>query len=380
MGKLIFVKGEGGLGRVGSGSDHITGLVFYKSTTPAGFGSTGTDRVKNITSLEDAVAKGITVALFPDIHHHIDMFFQVNPSAKLWVGVFAEAVTSHDFAEIITMRDASAGEILQYIVSPNLAFVATQVTALNLKLATLEDEKAHAIGVICANITAVTDLTTLPDLRTAGVSNLVSVCIASQSGTNVAYGAVGIIAGAISLAAVHENIGWVAKFNMAKGAEYDVPSLQNGMALKTLTTAQLEALDGKGYIYLKKYPGNSGTYFNDTFTAVVPTSDYAYLENNRTMAKAMRRVYFYLLPTFNSPLKVDASTGKLAPSTCSYFEVLGSKGLEELERAGELSGWKVVVDPNQNVLSTSEVVVVMKQVPLGVTRILKVKIGFTSKI
>jgi len=70
----------------------------------------------------------------------------------------------------------------------------------------------------------------------------------------------------------------------------------------------------------------------------------------------------------------------LAASTCSYFEVLGSKGLEELERAGELSGWKVSVDPNQNVLATSEVVIVMKQVPLGVTRTLKVKIGFTSKV
>lgn len=380
MGTLIFVKGEGGLGRVGAGSDHITGLVFYKSTLPTGF--TTTDRVKNITSVEDAIAKGITEALFPAEYYHVSRFFEVNPNAKLWIGFFALAVTSHDFAELLTMRNASGGEILQYIVVPNLAFVATQATALNLKLATLEDEKAPAVGVICADISAVTDLTTLPDLRTAGTSNLVSVCIAAgSSGTgSAAYGAAGLIAGAISLAAVHENIGWVAKFNMALGAEYDVPTLQNAMAFSSLTTAQLTSLDDKGYIYLKKYPGDTGTYFNDSHSCIVPTSDYAYLENNRVMAKAMRRVYNYLLPTFNSPLKVDASTGKLAASTCSYFEVLGSKGLEELERAGELSGWKVSVDPNQNVLATSEVVIVMKQVPLGVTRTLKVKIGFTSKV
>lgn len=378
MGKLIFVKGEGGLGRTSGGNDHVTGLVFYNATLPTGY--TALDRVKNITSIDDAEAKGITLALFPEIHYHIDVFFKVNPSAKLWVGIFENATVSHDFKEIVTMRDVSDGEILQYIVVPNLEFVETQVTALNLKLATLEDEKAPAIGVICANITAGSDLADLPDLRTAGVSNLVSVCIASQSGDKVTYGAAGLIAGAIAKAQVHENIGWVAKFNMALGVEYDVPALHNAMLVKSLTAAQLASLDTKGYVYLKKYPGNSGTYFNDTFTAIVPTSDYAYLENNRVMAKAMRRVYFYLLPTFNSPLKVDASTGKLAPSTCSYFEVLGSKGLEELERAGELSGWKVSVDPNQNVLATSEVVIVMKQVPLGVTRTLKVKIGFTSKL
>ena len=380
MGKLIFVKGEGGLGRVGSGSDHITGLVFYKSTLPTGF--TTTDRVKNITSVDDAIAKGITLALFPAEFYHITRFFEVNSSAKLWVGFFALATTSHDFAEILTMRNASGGEILQYVLVPNLAFVATQVTALNLKLATLEDEKAPAVGVICADISAITDLTALTDLRTAGTSNLVSVCIAAgTSGTgSAAIGAAGLIAGAISLAAVHENIGWVAKFNMALGAEYDVPALQNGTLFKALTTAELTALDAKGYIYLKKYPGDTGTYFNDAYSCIVPTSDYAYMENNRVMAKAMRRIYFYLLPTFNSPLKVDAQSGKLAPSTCSYFEILGSKGLEELERAGELSGWKVSVDPDQNVLSTSEVVIVVKQVPLGVTRTLKVKIGFTSKV
>ncbi len=382
MGKLIFVKGEGGLGRVGAGSDHITGLVAYKATLPAGF--TTTDRVKNITSLEDAVAKGITAALFPDLYYHIEVFFAVNPNAKLWVGVFALAVTSHDFAEIITMRDVSNGEILQYIVMPNLAFVATQVTALNLKLATLEDEKAPAVGVICANISAVTDLETLPDLRTAGTSNLVSVCIAgtaSGKGADINnVGAAGLIAAAISKAAVHENIGWVAKFNMSINGEYEIPCLQNGKLFKELTTAQLTTLDTKGYIYLKKYPGNTGTYFNDSYSCIVPTSDYAYLENNRTMAKAMRKIYNYLLPTFNSPLKVDATTGKLSPVTCSSFEVLGSKGLEELEKAGELSGWKVSVDPDQNVLSTSEVEMVIKQVLLGVTRTLRIKIGFTSKI
>lgn len=380
MGKLIFVKSEGGLGRVGAGSDHITGLVFYNAALPAGFDTD--NRVKNITSVEDAIAKGITEALFPAEFYHISRFFEVNASAKLWIGFFALAVTSHDFAELLTMRNVSGGEILQYVVVPNLDFVATQVTALNLKLATLEDEKAPAIGVICADISDVAALTSLPDLRTAGTSNLVSVCIAAgSSGTgSAAYGAAGLIAGAISLAAVHENIGWVAKFNMALGAEYDVPTLQNAMPFSTLTTAQLTALDDKGYIYLKKYSGDTGTYFNDAYSCIVSTSDYAYLENNRVMAKAMRKIYSYLLPTFNMPLKVDAQSGKLAASTCSYFEVLGSKGLEELERAGELSGWKISVDPDQNVLSTSEVVIVVKQVPLGVTRTLKVKIGFTSKV
>ena len=58
----------------------------------------------------------------------------------------------------------------------------------------------------------------------------------------------------------------------------------------------------------------------------------------------------------------------------------GIKALEDMEKAGELSGYKVVIDPNQNVLSTSQVEMVIKQVPVGVMRKLSIKIGFAASV
>jgi hypothetical protein len=51
-----------------------------------------------------------------------------------------------------------------------------------------------------------------------------------------------------------------------------------------------------------------------------------------------------------------------------------------MEKAGELSGYEAVIDPAQDVLSTSTVEVVIKNVPVGVIRKIKVKIGYVTSL
>ena len=51
-----------------------------------------------------------------------------------------------------------------------------------------------------------------------------------------------------------------------------------------------------------------------------------------------------------------------------------------MERDGELSGYKFDIDPDQNILSTSRVRGVIKNVPVGVMRNLDLEIGFAPSI
>ena len=51
-----------------------------------------------------------------------------------------------------------------------------------------------------------------------------------------------------------------------------------------------------------------------------------------------------------------------------------------MEKAGELSGYVVEIDPDQNILSTSCVEMVIKQVGVGVMRKLNIKIGYTTSV
>ena len=131
---------------------------------------------------------------------------------------------------------------------------------------------------------------------------------------------------------------------------------------------------------MRIHVGDADNYFNDSHTLDVLTSDYAYIENNRTIDKAIRGIRRNLLPYLSSPLDVDASTGKLDNGTVKFLEATAGDALTDMEKAGELSGYSVGIDADQNVLATSEVEIVIKNVPKGVMRKVKVKIGFTTNI
>lgn len=195
-------------------------------------------------------------------------------------------------------------------------------------------------------------------------------------GTYGYYGCIGTCLGAVSKAAVHESIAWVQKFPLGLKA----PGLICDQLISEVSTGDQEAINDNRYIFVRTYVGNAGNYFNDSHTLDVATSDYAYIENMRTMDKACRGVRANLLPQLNSPLKVDTETGQLDPATVAFLETTAGKALEDMEKADELSGYRAEIDPEQNVLATSEVEVIVKNVPMGVMRKVHVKIGFTTSL
>ena len=124
----------------------------------------------------------------------------------------------------------------------------------------------------------------------------------------------------------------------------------------------------------------AGSYFNDSRTLGKPTGDYNTIEAVRTMDKAVRGIRTYLTPELGGNIYIDPETGKMQAHTVSHLETTANRALEDMERAGELSGYNVEIDPEQDVLSTSTVEIVIKQVPVGVMRKINVKIGFTKKV
>jgi hypothetical protein len=57
LNNIVFILGQGGLGRPLPGEDYISGLVFYTGTLPSGFSTTS--RVKQVFSVAEAEALGI---------------------------------------------------------------------------------------------------------------------------------------------------------------------------------------------------------------------------------------------------------------------------------------------------------------------------------
>jgi hypothetical protein len=265
----------------------------------------------------------------------------------------------------------------------------TSIGAIQTQCTSLETIHMPLSVVYGCNTTGFT-LTNLPNLRSL-TSHDVSVVIGQDGSADGLYlyttlgisvPAVGACLGSVSLAKVSESIGWVNKFNIKNEGtlEYDTPAFGNGQLYKNQTTALLSQLESRGYIYIKKFVGTTGSYWESSPTSVVSTNDYSSIELNRTIDKAVRGVYISLLPFINGPLQIDPITGKLASITVKELETAGGNSLTSMVSAQEINGYKVTVDPNQNVLSTGITNVVIAISPIGVNKEIVVTIGFQSSI
>lgn len=501
LSNVNFTRSTNGLGRALDGSDYISGLLFYTNTLPSGFGVN--DRIKQVFSLSEAVALGITntnlgataatgtltvtnkgsvgntnvitiatiagtvtlasytqvaadivsittaadrisleinlgtathgfsatnllgvvtitaptsqgvylntisavctivgtlaitvvafsggVGSIIDIlYYHVSEYFRLQPKGNLYIGCYAEESTTYTFDALITLQNFAAGQIRQVAVyEKNVAFSNVQCTQLQVQATALEAIYKPIQIILNAEISGTANVSSLTAL-TGLTANNVSVVI-GQDGAAIGSGyfkalgkSVGILGatlGAVSLAAVNENIGWVQKF-LASSTELDTIAFSNGQLYTAISESLLTTLDTYHYIFLRKLVGLAGSYFSFSHTAIAATSDYSTIELNRVYNKITRDVRTALLPQLNSPLKVNAD-GTLTDATIGYFETLANRPLENMESAGELSAHKIIINPAQNVLSTSTIELTLQNVPVGVAKIINVNVGFVTAI
>ena len=402
---ITFNIQDGGLGRSIAGKDYYSGICFpfVDGDLPAGFSPT--DRFKKIFNIAGAEELGIVsdspVDSVKIAHYHIDQYFRMlNKSGGtgiLFLNLFDENSGVYDGGQQVEdIQNFADGDLRQVAVYYDITFASSLVSAVNSSIDTLLSEDRPLIAVLGADITGV-DLSTLEDLRALD-KKWCSVDISQDgSGTGKALfdsvgqsiTSVGLTLGTIALANVHENIGWVAKFDVADSVEYQEPAYSNGELVKDIANSLIDTINTQGYLQLIKRQEITGTFFLDSPQTTAGDSDFAYIENARTMFKAIRLSRQELLPFINSPLYVDASTGQLSETTIFGLENAVLNALDKMANAGEISvnqstgklpDGSVVIDPEQDVLASSQVVITVKIVPVGVAREIIVNIGFVPQI
>jgi hypothetical protein len=321
------------------------------------------------------------------IHYHVSEFFRVQPKGKLYIGLYATADVG-TFASITLMQNYSLGTIRQLgVYYKSTAFASAHVTTIQGVCTTLATNKKPLSVVVAGDIQGTSDLTTLTNMRLLNAPN-VSVVI-GQDGAARGYklwkataksiSCLGTTLGAIALSKVSEAINWVGKFDMNNGVEYDTLAYSNGDSYTTITDGVKTGLDNFGYIFLLKEIGLTGSYFNDSHTAVPLTSDYAYIENERTIDKAIRDLRTFVTPALASPITINTD-GTISEDTIAYFETLCQRALENMQNNGEISDYAVIIDPAQDVLSTSTLTIAVEIIPVGVARVIVVNIGYVVSL
>lgn len=323
-------------------------------------------------------------------YYQISEFFRIQPQGILYVGFYA-VPGSYTFTEITLVQNFSIGSLRQIgiLKDPGTAYASADLTLIDGICKANDTVHKPLSAFYGADLSATVDISTIADLSTLTANKSTSVIGMDGGGqgwflwlTNgKSVPALGTELGMAAFVKVSESIAWIEKCNASNGAECETLAFSNGQLLSSsaISDPLLSNLDDKRHTYLRKYVGISGSFFNNSSCAIAVTSDYAYFENNRTIDKAIRGIYVNLLPSLNGPEQLN-SDGTLSETTTAYLESQANVALDQMVRDGELSDKDVSVNPAQNVLATSKVIVVVKLLINGVARTIEVPIGFVQKI
>lgn len=377
---IKFIKGQGGLGATLPNTDHKSGMIFLLKYLYDGTVPTVPFAYNTVASLADAVSKGITESVYPEAHYQISEFFRMQSDSTLHVMFGTAEDADFDFSEIETIQNNADGELRQVAVISDSAFNPADITIMQAVADTVYDNH-KPLSIIYGASLAGEALSALANVRALQCPN-VSVVI-GMDGANAGkalYDAgkivpcVGAVLGAVSRSAVNESIAWVQQFRMSQ-VELDVPAFANGELVKNVETYTLNQLNDYGYVFLRKHVGITGSYINENSTSDLATSDYAYINNVRTIDKAIRNTRTALLPKLNSPVTLTGA-GKLALETIVDWENTAKNALEAMVRDGEISGYAVQINPDQDIAATSKLIINITLVIRGIARNVEVEIGY----
>lgn len=382
------IKG-GGLARKGLSDDVITGLLMYSDVLPSGWTALGD--VKSINSVEEA-EQLYNITETSDSKYEwfqIDQYFKTNPSGKLYVGIYPSGAT-YDFEELTTMQQFANGKIRRFGIQMfNEALNTDDIDSINTVLEALYNNEMPAWVVYAPN-TWNLDISTAIDLRASANSKWVTVFLgqdaandgfdlATERGASVT--ALGKYLGFASLYYDNPNwsLGWVGQYDWKSGNEND--SVRIGSSdFYNILSSQIDTLNDKGYSFLYKKVGKIGTFLNDMpSVSVLSNNDYAYIPEVATIFKAIRDVRTVLSDYINAPVDLNED-GTLSFTFVKDMEADAKNPLQEMVNNGAISNFKVLIDPDQDVLADSTIDVVIGILPTGTARYIEVSIGLVASI
>lgn len=385
--KVSISLSNGALGAIAPGADGVCGLVLTGVSVTGGI-TAGVPTP--IYALADAENKGITATgTNAAAWRHIKEFYDLaGASAELWIMLVANTVTLAQMADNTNtsgakkLLDAAQGRIrlLGLARTPGTGYtptltngidsdsitavtnahaMANAYAALQQPLRVLVEGRSFAI----ANIASVKDLTSL----TCNRASIVLVSSVSDGSASV-----GIALGKAAALPVQRNIGRVKD-----GA---LPYAENSLYVGDTAVEGLggaaDTLHDKGYIIARRFVGITGYFLNDDPMCAPATDDYSSLAHGRVIDKAQRIAYATYVNELNDEVEID-DAGHIVAGTIRYLE---SRITQQISAAmaGEISGVTAYINPEQNILSTNQLNVQLRIVPVGYFKEIIVDLGFRN--
>ncbi len=403
--KVNITIRNGGLAGAAGTNDQVCGLILQSPVQASGLALA---TPAQINSLSDAVALGITAAFdttnSTNCYKQISDFYSikdangnfVNVGKELWIMIVVNTTLMATVLDVTSttlayaLINAASGRIKMLGVSrkPVGSYTATYTGQLDVDV-TNARTKAQALRDYFAGVYK--PFRVLIDGRDfqGTLGSLTNLRAEANSGVGVVLGAdvvstkeslVGLALGKFAAGPVQRNIGRVKDGNIGISAAFF-----NGATLltdiKDIDLATLDAVHDKGYIFPRKHAGLDGYYFNDDPSAAPLTDDFGQLSRGRIIDKAVVIAYQTYVLELNDDLEVDAA-GKISAGVAKYYQAVIETALRNAFFGGtfgaEVSDISVVVDPNQNIVTTNKITVKVYIQPKAYSKTIEVSLGLTA--
>ena len=379
--------------------DYVSGMIFYNATLPnSGW------TIQQIGSVQDLSTMGITASSTgssANAFYQITQFFRMNSQSTLFVDFITGTTSSATtFTEIVNMQIYAQGSIKQFgVVMNNGGIIATDVSALQNIANTLKNTYYSPAQIIYSPNVQTFTVAGAADLMTFSANN-VSVVVGADASTygqgnslttTLGYTAsmIGATLGLISSVSVNVDVAQpINQYNLSNGTEFVNLKIGN-VLLSNITPTNQDALDTKGYIFIRQIMNVSGSYVsqdkvcNSTLPAinnltgqVANIVDCVHYE--RILNKSFRGVYRDMISKLNSGVVIDTKTGLMDKTQISVWENDAKSTNQQMVINNEISGVNVVINPNQNVLLTNQLVASLQIVPYATIYTIVVNIGFAQ--
>lgn len=389
--KVVIIVNDSNLGQVANTNDGVAGLVCT-GTAPSGLALSTS---KQLFSLKDAEDVGITASYDTTNTTNVwksirDFYAQAGTGKELWIMIVAKTTTMATICDktsallkkllqdaegkiklvgITRVPDVSYTPVHAGQLDPDVAAAAAKLQELYVEM---KSEYRPFQSLLDARDFQGT-IGSLTDFRASNYPSVHIVIGTDVSGSDNA--AIGLALGRAAAVPVQRNIGRVKSGDLGVQAAF-----LTGQAVDTKTFAQgvIDSIHDKGYIFLRKFNGVNGYFFNDDPSAAPLTNDLSNLSRGRVIDKAIVLIYQAMVTEINDELALDVNGLMLASIAKSYQAKIKTSLDATMTVNGEISSCRVVVDPKQNVLSTNKVNISAFIIPVGQAKEIEVTLAFEN--
>lgn len=375
-----------GLGQLQSDVQKTPGLVLT-GVTVAGASKVTVGVSYQIFSLEEAIALGIEeTGGNAFAHAQIKAFYEkALRGAELWFMLTIATVTMEMMADVTEAfakklladaqgkirvlglcKKSSTTESITFGLDADVDLAVNKAQALALEYA----DKYNPVRILVSGNKFTGLVADLKDYTETAL-NKVGILLANTDGSKEA--AIGMAIGRLASVPTQRKLSRVKDGAVEPFEAY----FTNGAKVATLDTAW-DAIDEKGYIFLRSFANRSGFYFTSDKTLTATTDDFNSLARGLVMDEAVLIAYNVLVEELSDEVPVTTA-GTIQPAIIKTWQNNIERQINGLMvQTGKLSAVRAYIDENQNVLQDNNVTIQMQLLPVGYADFITVNIGFTT--